>query len=137
MAPLSDFLNSWPDWAKWVWLGLLLSAVQAGIMLRRMHKRRTAERKDAQRLEAVRAGGVASTARVTAARDTRSRIGEALYFIIELDLDVAATAATPALTRTLSLPLSPLHLADYGVGKTVRVRVDAATHEVAMDQPTG
>ena len=51
--------------------------------------------------------------------------------------DAFRTAATPALTRTLAVPLSPLHLADFGVGKTVRVRVDAATHEIALDQPTG
>lgn len=130
-------MTAWPDWAKWVGLGLLLSAVQAGVMLWRGHRRRVAARKDTQRLQAVRIGGVASTARVTAARDTRSRIGDTLYFVIELDLDVAATAATPALTRTLAVPLSPLHLADFGVGKTVRVRVDAATHEIALDQPTG
>ncbi|HEY9321325.1 hypothetical protein [Achromobacter sp.] len=130
-------MTAWPDWAKWVGLGLLLSAVQAGVMLWRGHRRRVAARKDTQRLQAVRIGGVASTARVTAARDTRSRIGDTLYFVIELDLDVAATAATPALTRTLDVPLSPLHLADFGVGKTVRVRVDAATHEIALDQPTG
>ncbi|MDR6604405.1 hypothetical protein J2732_005440 [Achromobacter deleyi] len=130
-------MTAWPDWAKWVGLGLLLSAVQAGVMLWRGHRRRVAARKDTQRLQAVRIGGVASTARVTAARDTRSRIGDTLYFVIELDLDVAATAATPALTRTLAVPLSPLHLADFGVGKTVRVRVDAITHEIALDQPTG
>lgn len=134
---MSDFLNAWPDWAKWVWLVLLLSCVQAGFMLRRERKRRAAGRKDVRRQEAVRASGVASTALVTAARDTRSRIGDTLYFIIELDLNVAATAATPALTRKLSVPLSPLHLADFGVGKTVQVRVDPDTHEVAMDQPTG
>ncbi|WP_313456365.1 hypothetical protein [Achromobacter sp.] len=130
-------MTAWPDWAKWVGLGLLLSAVQAGVMLWRGHRRRVAARKDTQRLQAVRIGGVASTARVTAARDTRSRIGDTLYFVIELDLDVAATAATPALTRTLAVPLSPLHLADFGVGKIVRVRVDAITHEIALDQPTG
>ena len=134
---MSEFMTAWPDWAKWVGLGLLLSAVQAGVMLWRGHRRREAARKDTQRLQAVRISGVASTARVTAARDTRSRIGDTLYFVIELDLDVAATAATPALTRTLDVPLSPLHLADFGVGKTVRVRVDAATHEIALDQPTG
>lgn len=134
---MSEFMTAWPDWAKWVGLGLLLSAVQAGVMLWRGHRRRVAARKDTQRLQAVRIGGVASTARVTAARDTRSRIGDTLYFVIELDLDVAATASTPALTRTLAVPLSPLHLADFGVGKTVRVRVDAATHEIALDQPTG
>ncbi|HCW19031.1 MAG TPA: hypothetical protein DHL02_13985 [Achromobacter sp.] len=134
---MSEFMTAWPDWAKWVGLGLLLSAVQAGVMLWRGHRRRVAARKDTQRLQAVRIGGVASTARVTAARDTRSRIGDTLYFVIELDLDVAATAATPALTRTLAVPLSPLHLADFGVGKIVRVRVDAITHEIALDQPTG
>lgn len=134
---MSEFMTAWPDWAKWVGLGLLLSAVQAGVMLWRGHRRRVAASKDTQRLQAVRIGGVASTARVTAARDTRSRIGDTLYFVIELDLDVAATAATPALTRTLAVPLSPLHLADFGVGKTVRVRVDAITHEIALDQPTG
>jgi hypothetical protein len=134
---MSEFMTAWPDWAKWVGLGLLLSAVQAGVMLWRGHRRRVAARKDTQRLQAVCIGGVASTARVTAARDTRSRIGDTLYFVIELDLDVAATAATPALTRTLAVPLSPLHLADFGVGKTVRVRVDAITHEIALDQPTG
>ncbi|MFD4836170.1 hypothetical protein ACFWP0_01585 [Achromobacter sp. NPDC058515] len=134
---MSDFLNAWPDWAKWVWLGLLLSAAQAGFMLRREQKRRAAGRKDVARQEAIRAGGLASTARVAGARDTRTRIGETLYFVVELDLDVAATAATPAFGRKLAVPLSPLHLADFGVGKTVQVRVDPATHEIAIDQPTG
>lgn len=134
---MSDFVTAWPDWGKWVVLGLLLSGAQAVFMLRREHKRRAAGRADAQRLEAVRASGVTSTARVTAARDTRTRIGETLYFVIELDLDVAATDATPALARTLRVPLSPLHLAEFGVGQTVQVRVDAATHDVAIDQPTG
>jgi hypothetical protein len=136
---MSDFVTAWPDWGKWVVLGLLLSGAQAMFMLRRERKRRAAGRADAQRIETVRATGVASTARVTAARDTRTRIGESLYFVIELDLDVAATATTPALTRTLRVPLSPLHLAEFGVGKTVQVRVqdDGATHEVAIDQPTG
>ncbi|MNT26487.1 hypothetical protein D3C72_1620610 [compost metagenome] len=136
---MSDFVTAWPDWGKWVVLGLLLSGAQAMFMLRRERKRRATGRADAQRLDTVRATGVASTARVTAARDTRTRIGESLYFIIELDLDVAATATTPALTRTVRVPLSPLHLAEFGVGKTVQVRVqdDGATHEVAIDQPTG
>jgi len=85
----------------------------------------------------VRAHGVASTALVTAARDTRRRIGDTLYFIVELDLEVAATSATPALSRTLSVPLSPLHLADFSAGKTIQVRVDPASREVAVDQATG
>ena len=133
---MSDFMNAWPDWGKWVLLGLLLSLAQGAFMLRRESRRRAAGRGDMQRQDAVRVNGQASTALVTAARDTNKRIGETLYFIIELTLDVAATAATPAIARKLEVPLSPLHLADFGVGKTIQVRVDPATHEIAIDQPT-
>ena len=134
---MSDFLNAWPSWAKWVFLGLLLSLAQAAFMLWRERQRRAAGRRDVQRLDAVRASGLASTALVTAARDTRRRIGDTLYFIIELDLEVAATNDTPAMSRTLSVPLSPLHLADFGAGKTIQVRIDPTTREVAVDQATG
>ncbi|WP_258129696.1 hypothetical protein [Achromobacter anxifer] len=134
---MSDFLNAWPSWAKWVFLGLLLSLAQAAFMLWRERQRRAAGRRDVQRLDAVRASGLASTALVTAARDTRRRIGDTLYFIVELDLEVAATNDTPAMSRTLSVPLSPLHLADFGAGKTIQVRVDPSTREVAVDQATG
>ncbi len=134
---MSDFLNAWPSWAKWVFLGLLLSLAQAAFMLWRERQRRAAGRRDVQRLDAVRANGLASTALVTAARDTRRRIGDTLYFIIELDLEVAATRDTPAMSRTLSVPLSPLHLADFGAGKTIQVRIDPSTREVAVDQATG
>lgn len=140
---MSEFVTAWPDWGKWVVLGLLLSGAQAAFMLRRERKRRAEARADARQLEAVRVTGVASTARVTAARDTRTRIGETLYFVIELDLDVAATDTTPAFAHTLRVPLSPLHLADFGVGKIVQVRVreeareNTATRDVAIDQPTG
>ncbi|MBD9383807.1 MULTISPECIES: hypothetical protein [Achromobacter] len=134
---MSDFIDAWPSWAKWVWLGLLLSLAQAAYMLWRERQRRAARRKEVQRQDGLRVSGLPGTARVTAARDTRRRIGDTLYFVIELDLDVAATSATPALSRTLSVPLSPLHLADFGVGKTIQVRVDPATREVVVDQATG
>ncbi|CAB3666314.1 MULTISPECIES: hypothetical protein [Achromobacter] len=134
---MSDFIDAWPSWAKWVWLGLLLSLAQAAYMLWRERQRRAAGRKEVQRQDGLRVSGLPGTARVTAARDTRRRIGDTLYFVIELDLDVAATSATPALSRTLSVPLSPLHLADFGVGKTIQVRVDPATREVVVDQATG
>ena len=134
---MSDFLIAWPSWAKWVFLGLLLSLAQAAFMLWRERQRRAAGRRDVQRLDAVRASGLASTALVTAARDTRRRIGDTLYFIIELDLEVAATRDTPAMSRTLGVPLSPLHLADFGAGKTIQVRIDPSTREVAVDQATG
>lgn len=134
---MSDFIDAWPSWAKWVWLGLLLSLAQAAYMLWRERQRRAAGRKEVQRQDGLRVSGLPGTARVTAARDTRRRIGDTLYFVIELDLDVAATSATPALSRTLNVPLSPLHLADFSVGKTIQVRVDPATREVVVDQATG
>jgi len=134
---MSDFIDAWPGWAKWVWLGLLLSLAQAAYMLWRERQRRAAGRKHVQRQDGLRVSGLPGTARVTAARDTRRRIGDTLYFIIELDLEVAATSATPALSRTLSVPLSPLHLADFSAGKTIQVRVDPATREVVVDQATG
>ncbi|HEY9275364.1 hypothetical protein [Achromobacter sp.] len=134
---MSEFIDAWPSWAKWVWLGLLLSLAQAAYMLWRERQRREAGRREVQRQDGLRASGLPGTARVTAARDTRRRIGDTLYFVIELDLDVAATSATPALSRTLSVPLSPLHLADFSAGKNIQVRVDPATREVVVDQATG
>ncbi|CAB3669098.1 hypothetical protein [Achromobacter pestifer] len=133
---MSDFLNAWPDWAKWVGLGLLLSLAQAAFMVWRERQRRSAARKDAQLQVALRDSGLASTAHVAAARDTGRRIGETLYFIVDLDLEVAATHATPALARTLSVQLSPMRLADFSAGKTIRVRVDPSTHDIAVDQAT-
>mgnify|MGYP000166520195 CR=1 FL=1 len=133
---MSDFSNAWPDWGKWVLLGLLLSLAQAAFMLRRESRRREAGRRDARRRETIRVSGQSSTARITAARDTNKRIGETLYYVIELTVDVAATSCTPAFTRTLEVPLSPLNLANFGVGKTIQVRVDPSTRELAVDQPT-
>ncbi|MEN4917259.1 hypothetical protein ABE485_01220 [Achromobacter spanius] len=133
---MPDFADAWPDWGKWVLLGLLLSLAQAAFMLRRESRRRAAGRADAQRRDVIRASGQPTTALITAARDTNRRIGETLYYVIELTLDVAATSATPAFARTIEVPLSPLNLANFGAGKTIQVRVDPSTRELAVDQPT-
>lgn len=132
---MSSFLGTWADWV--LWLLLAVTAVQVAFLAWRARRRQRARREDAHRQAIVRAGGLPGSARVAASRDTRTRIGDTLFFIVELDLEVDATQSTPAMVSTLQVPVSPLRLADFAEGRAIKVRIDPATHEIAVDQPTG
>ncbi|MBO1014149.1 hypothetical protein IPU70_11380 [Achromobacter sp. SD115] len=131
---MSGSPETWADWG--IGLLLALTAVQAAFMVWRARRRHRAQHEDALRQSVIRAHGQPASARVAAARDTRSRIGETRFFIVELDLDVQATQSTPALARTVQVPVSPPRLADFAAGEVIDVLVDPATHDVVVAQPT-
>jgi hypothetical protein len=131
-------LPSW-NWPGWAWLivaVLLLSVVQVGLRVRGELRRRAQDTAVAARRQQVRASGHAGTAVVTNLTDTRTRLGGDLFFVVDMGLRVQADDVMPAFDATIRVPVSPVRLADFAEGRTVRVRIDPATREVALDQRT-
>jgi hypothetical protein len=88
------------------------------------------------RQEKVRELGRAGTAIVIRTTDTGTRLGAVQFFVIDITLRVEAEDGEPAFDTTLRVPVSPVRLVDFAEGRIVRVRVDTATREIALDQRT-
>ena len=82
----------------------------------------------------VLADGQPATAVVLDTYDTGNRVSS-IYLMVRLDLRIEESADVPGFETQTVVPISPVKLADFSVGRTVKVRVDAATEEVAIDQP--
>lgn len=78
--------------------------------------------------------GVAGTAQVLDAADTGERI-EAIYVLTRLRLRIAGNERVDAFETDIVVPLSPVRLAQFAPGATIRVRVDPLSREVVVDQP--
>lgn len=65
--------------------------------------------------------------------DTGNRV-TAIYILTRLRLRVEAVDAAAPFETEITVPISPVKLAEFAPGRTVRVRVDAATREVVIDQ---
>lgn len=131
-------LPSW-DWPGWIWVivaVVLLSVVQVGMQLRGELRRRAGDAQVLARQEQVRQTGRAATAVVTRLDDTGTRLGADKFFVVDMTLSVQAGDGIPAFDAAVRVPVSPVRLADFAEGRQVRVRVDAATREVALDQRT-
>lgn len=125
-----------PGWAWAVVVVLLLSVVQVGFMLRGEMRRRSQDAAVVARQDEVRQTGRAGTAVIIRTVDTGTRLGAIKFFVIDITLRVEAEGPDPAFDATLRVPVSPVRLSDFAEGRIVRVRVDAATREVAIDQRT-
>lgn len=125
-----------PGWAWVVILVLLLSVVQVGFMLRGELRRRSQDAAVVARQDEVRDRGRAGTAVVIRTVDTGTRLGAVKFFVIDITLHVEAQDGIPPFDTTLRVPVSPVRLSDFAEGRLVRVRVDPATREVAIDQRT-
>ncbi|WP_454902070.1 hypothetical protein [Variovorax gossypii] len=78
--------------------------------------------------------GLPTTARVLDANDTGTRV-DRIFIITHLRLQVDAAGAVPGFETSIDVPLSPVRLPQFAPGQIVKVKVDPATHHVAIDQP--
>jgi hypothetical protein len=78
--------------------------------------------------------GVPTTARVLAIADTATRI-DRIFILTRLNLHVDAVGGLPDFDTQITVPLSPVKMPQFAPGQVVKVRVDPATREVAIDQP--
>ncbi|VXB23652.1 DUF4381 domain-containing protein [Aeromicrobium sp. 9AM] len=82
----------------------------------------------------VLADGQPATAVVLDTYDTGNRVSS-IFLMVRLDLRIEEAPGVAAFETQTVVPISPVKLADFAVGRTVKVRVDPATKDVAMDQP--
>jgi len=113
---------------------ILLSALVFALHMNGKHKRRLAG--EEARRQAVLAHGVPAVAQVLEQTDTGRRLGADEYFILSLRLDVLPEAGMEPFQSELTLPVSPARLSYFAEGKLIKVRIDAATRELAVEERT-
>lgn len=89
---------------------------------------------NASTVKRVLADGQPATAVVLDTYDTGNRVSS-IFVMVKLSLRIEDSPGVASFETDIVVPISPVKLADFAVGKTIRVRVDTATHEVALDQP--
>ncbi|MDM0007440.1 hypothetical protein QTI51_23165 [Variovorax sp. J22G73] len=82
----------------------------------------------------VLAEGVPAVATVLATADTEMRV-DLVYVLTRLTLRVEAAGPVPSFIAETVVPISPVKLAEFSEGRLVRVKVDLATRQIAIDQP--
>lgn len=110
------------------WIALALAAVAAFFVLQRAVVRKLAGEGKA---DDVRRRGEPATALVLDTYDTGNRV--ARYFILTR-LTLRVETSTGSFETTLTTPISPVKQAEFSPGRTIKVRVDTGTREVAVDQ---
>lgn len=89
---------------------------------------------DAGKAEHVLSSGQPATAVVLDTYDTGERI-DTMYVLVRMRLRVDASPEWPAFESEIVVPVSPVKLSDFSVGKSAKVRVVAASRDIAIDQP--
>lgn len=84
--------------------------------------------------ERVLADGRPTTAVVLDTYDTGNRVSS-IFLMVRLTLRIEDAEGVPGFETTTVVPISPVKLPDFAIGRTIKVRVDPATKDVAMDQP--
>ena len=107
-------------------LSVLAVLVLQRVIVRLATKARTTER--------VMAEGRPSTAVVLDTYDTGSRVNT-IYVMVRLTLRIEDAEGVPGFETTTVVPISPVKLPDFAIGRTIKVRVDPVSKDVAMDQP--
>lgn len=88
-----------------------------------------------EQAERVLRTGQPATATVLDCHDTGMRV-EAIYILVRLKFRVEPESGMSAFEGELIAPISPVRLAEFSLGRSVRLRVDPASREIAIDQPT-
>jgi hypothetical protein len=128
--------STWPGWTWAIVAIVVLSLIQAGLHIRGEMRRRARDAAVVARQDQVRTTGRPARAVVVRTTDTGIRLGAVTFFVIDLALHVEGDDTLPAFDTTLRTRISPVRLGDFAEGKTIQVRVDPATREVAVDQRT-
>lgn len=87
-----------------------------------------------ERAERVLRTGQPATGLVLESYDTGTRV-ERIYILVRLKFQVRPEGGSPAYEAELVAPISPVKLADFAPGRSVKLRFDPASREIAIDQP--
>ncbi|AOB33238.1 hypothetical protein AKI39_24490 [Bordetella sp. H567] len=124
-----------PEWAGWTSLVLLIIVAEGGMALYMARRRQHRMLALAQARETVQRTGVPATARILRTVDTGTRLGADRFFVWKLSLAVDH-AAQGAFETEIRVPISPVRFGDFAEGRDIRVRIDAHSGKVVVDQRT-
>jgi hypothetical protein len=110
------------------WIALALVALAAFFVLQRAVVRKLAGEGKA---DEVRRNGEPATAVVLDTYDTGNRVARD-FVLTRLALRV--NCSTGSFETTITTPISPVKQAEFSPGRTIKVRVNTGTREVAVDQ---
>lgn len=113
---------------------ILISALAFALHMNGKHKRRLAA--EEARRQALLENGMPAVAQVLDQTDTGRRLGADEYFILSLQLDVLPEGGMEPFKTQLTLPVSPARLSYFAEGKLIKVRIDTATRELAIEERT-
>jgi hypothetical protein len=88
----------------------------------------------ADRAERVLRTGQPAAATVLDSHDTGMRV-ERIFVLVRLKFRVQPEGGLPAYETELVAPISPVKLADFAPGRSVKLRFDPVSREIAIDQP--
>ncbi len=92
------------------------------------------EVKGTDRAERVLRTGQPAVGVVLESYDTGTRV-ERIYILVRLKFQVQPEGGLPGYETELVAPISPVKLADFAPGRSVKLRFDPASREIAIDQP--
>lgn len=78
--------------------------------------------------------GQPAVATVLESYDTGMRVAR-IFILVRLKFQVQPEGGLPAYEAELVAPISPVKLADFAPGCSVKLRFDPVTREIAIDQP--
>jgi len=119
-----------------VLLPFVLTTLAKRYVSRVVHLQRVVNRHvmGADLAERVLRTGQPAAARVLESYDTAMRV-ERIYILVRLKLLVQPEGGLPAYETELVAPISPVKLADFAPGRSVKLRFDPVSREIAIDQP--
>ena len=86
------------------------------------------------RAERVLRTGQPAVGVVLESHDNATRV-ERIYILVRLKLQVQPGDGSPAYETELVAPISPVKIADFAPGRSVKLRFDPVSREIAIDQP--
>jgi hypothetical protein len=122
--------------AVFVLLPFVLTTLAKRYVFRVVHLQSAVNRQvmGADRAERVLRTGQPAVAMVLESYDTAMRV-ERIYILVRLKLQVQPEGGLPAFETELVAPISPVKLADFAPGRSVKLRFDPVSREIAIDQP--
>jgi hypothetical protein len=121
-------------WYLLIPLAAVVVVVSGAFGILKLQKAANAKAAGTDRAAHVLRVGLPTTAKVLDSTDTRTRI-DRIYILTRLRLQVDAVGGLPDFETELTVPLSPVKMPQFAPGRTVQVKVDPATRDIAIDQP--
>lgn len=117
-------------------LAFVLITLARNHVFRVMHMQSAVNRQvmGTDRAERVLRTGRPAAAVVLESHDTGIRV-ERIYIIVRLKFRVQPGGGLPDFETELDAPISPVKIADFAPGRSVKLRLDPVSREIAIDQP--